>query len=595
MSEGVRAYYDVIIMGGGPAGSTLGALLSRKSDLRVGLFEKEVFPREHIGESFAHPLIPVLEDSGSLGKVMASECWVRKFGGVFSWDSERPRVAFFDHANWLRDGVHRWAMHVNRAEFDHILLNHAAESGTDVFQGVSVSAFEPTGDGCVVTLKDGRVVRGGYFVDASGRRNSIAAKQKRSWLSGYRNIAIWQHFLGGKPVQSLPADWNVFREPDLSPIGCFAFQDGWCWYIPVPKVVNGQRRLTYSIGIVTNPAVLSQPGKDFTDQDLFIRTVRQVPVLGDLIQDITPVAEKMLTATNYSMINDRFASYDERWILIGDASYFVDPLFSSGVAFAATQASAAALLLRATTGAELSERDVRDLWRDYDVGWHGMAETYSLSIDQWYHAIGKNNPDSIYWQSRGTSIDLDIQERTFDALLNTAFTPDLLQVITGGSRRIADLDHGGPFVSASAMAELDEPHPDAELALSAETRVRRGVGLDVPGFKAFIPPPPFDLPTIAKDAIARYWEDPIASGRLVPSPTDEPVPCHRFSFGDGPADVEIRGLDRDGAAGLVRSLRAGPIRYRELVDLLTIPQLQLLKRLVRAGMVTVVESAGRAA
>ncbi|MDQ1536394.1 MAG: hypothetical protein QOE58_787, partial [Actinomycetota bacterium] len=316
MGNEIGSDYDVIIMGGGPAGSTLGALLAKRTDLRVAIFEEERFPRDHIGESFAHTMIPALEQSGALEKVLASDCWIKKFGGgVFNW-GETPMVAYFDQPNYLKDGVHRFAIHVNRAEFDDILLKHAAEIGVDVFEGVSVSKFHSDAQGCSVTLKDGTVVKSSYFVDASGRRNSIATKQKREWLSGYRNIAIWQHFVGGKSTQSLPGDWNIFREDDLSPIGCFAFRDGWCWYIPVPKVIDGERRLTHSIGIVTIPEILKQEGFDFTDQKTFIETVKTVPYLKDLIGDAEPIADKMRTATNYSMINGQFSDYDKRWLLV---------------------------------------------------------------------------------------------------------------------------------------------------------------------------------------------------------------------------------------------------------------------------------------
>ncbi|WFB09343.1 tryptophan 7-halogenase [Streptomyces sp. LX-29] len=586
-TEEIKAHYDVVIMGGGPGGSTLGALLARDSDLSVAIIEKEEFPREHIGESFAHPLIPVLEESGALPKVLASDCWVQKYGGIFNWDPSGPSVALFDHANWAVDGIYRWAMHVNRSEFDKILLDHAKDTGVEVFEGVSVSSCTPREGGCDVLLKDGRQISAGYFVDASGRRNSIVAKKKRQWLSGYRNIAIWQHYTGGRFAQTLPGDWNVFREENLSPIGCFAFQDGWCWYIPVPKIIDGERKLTHSIGMVTLPEILKEPGKDFTDPEIFLRTVQQVPMLKDLIQDVTPVmSDRMLTATNYSMINDRFADFDERWVLLGDASYFVDPLFSSGVAFAAAQASATAALLRHTAESSLPEEDKRGLWRDYDTEWHGMAETFALSIDQWYHAIGKSHPDSVYWSSRGGADEAAAnREQTFQALLNTAFTPDLLQVLSKGSRKVDDLEHEGPYMRAYGLAAAAEPDKEALISLAAGVEMRSSVGLDVPGFKAFIPPEPLEFPEEAKSAIATYWKDPVANGHLVSSPLAEPIACHRFFFTADPERVQIRSVEgRDGGAELWELLGEGPKPWRELTALLTDAQQRLARRLLRAGM-----------
>lgn len=105
VTQEVGEKYDVVVMGGGPAGSTLGAILARRTNLRIALFDKEIFPREHIGESFAHPVVPALEASGALEKVLASECRVQNLGGIYAWDSTAPKVPDLD-ARHQRGPVH---------------------------------------------------------------------------------------------------------------------------------------------------------------------------------------------------------------------------------------------------------------------------------------------------------------------------------------------------------------------------------------------------------------------------------------------------------------------------------------------------------
>jgi flavin-dependent dehydrogenase len=580
-------------MGGGPAGATLGTMLVKDMDFKVAIFEKEVFPREHIGESFAHTMIPTLEQSGALKKVMDSDCWVKKFGGaVFNW-GESPMVAFFDQPNVKKDNTYRYSIHVNRSEFDDILLKHAAEVGVEVFENSAIIDFQSDKNGCKIRLKDDTEVTSSFFVDASGRKNSIVTKKNREWLSDYRNIAIWQHFVDCKPIQKLDGKWNTFAKEDLSFIGCFAFQDGWCWYIPVPKIINGERKITHSIGIVTIPEILEREGCNFRDQKMFIKAIRSVPYLSDLIKDAKPVLDEMNTAANYSMINHQFANFDERWMLVGDAAYFVDPLFSSGAGFSTNMAINAATVIRATLSESLDQKTVEALWEDYDDGWHGMAENFALAIDQWYHALGRDNSESIYWKHRDGSKDLNIRERTFDVLINTAVTAHVLQAIVDkpieGMDSPVNMDKQGAEKSVD-VPDFESVHSSVVPELARGVKILRSYALDVPGFKGFLPAAPFDrdVDELVKEATAKYWSDPIENSDSVVGPVSKPVPCYRFFIEINGEKFQVRGLQRDGVTEILECLQKG-LTMGELESALTITQLYFLKRLISKGIVEVNE------
>jgi flavin-dependent dehydrogenase len=574
--------YDVVIMGGGPAGASLGAVLARESSLSVAIYEKDLFPREHIGESLSSLIVPCLQETGALAGLLESDCYVKKFGGYYAWNSSAPSVSFFRHDEWEQDGYFRWSVHVNRSEFDEILLQHAKDSGVDVFEGVAIRTIIRECERTHLQLSDGNNVNCSIFVDASGRQSSVNPCSRKAFLSRYRNIAIWGHFTGGKPAQSLPGDWNIFRDFDVSPIGCFAFRDGWFWYIPVPKHLAGRRVATHSLGVVTDPRVLREGHLKLTDQRVFLDTAHQVPLLNALIVDIKPVYEHLLTATNYSMISSRMCDYDEGWILIGDSAYFVDPLFSSGVNFALVHALLASHVIRAAFNPAFSETSKRHLWNEYNLRLTDIARAFALAIDQWYSGIAEEHPDSVYWGDRAARPTFEFRRETLRSLINGDFGGDLLRILTRGSGDVADLGEG-PISRAYRALDALQISPSAGVRMRSDVILTKSITLD------YVTRPNGGKPS----AIAHgpYWTDPIRfAGEVIPL-CPGPTPCYRYQRVHDPDANQITVFpDYDRGVELYEILRESTRTYGQLDRMLTEPQKHLLREMYLADMLVVEEA-----
>ena len=306
---------DVLIIGGGPAGSTAGALLAQKGH-RVVVLEKNHHPRFHIGESLLPANLPLLEKLGvaEAVKAIGMEKWGAEF--VSPWHASKSQTFKFGDA-W--DKSMPFSYQVRRSEFDEILIRNAARLGAEVIEGCRVKnvVFAPDRSDATVQAQhdDGREGhwRARFVVDASGR-DTLLGKQfgvKRR-NPKHNSSALYAHFTGAK------------RHPgqDAGNITIFWFDHGWFWLIPLADGAT-------SIGAVVWPYYLKSRAKPV--KDFFFDSIALCPALAQRLADATLSSEVEATA-NFAYACDH--THGPNHLLIGDAFGFIDPVFSSGVMLA---------------------------------------------------------------------------------------------------------------------------------------------------------------------------------------------------------------------------------------------------------------------
>jgi flavin-dependent dehydrogenase len=318
---------EVLIVGAGPAGSTIATLLARQGR-DVVLLEKEHHPRFHIGESLLPANVPLFEQLGVLDEVKA--IGLPKWGVDFN-SPDHAHQSFLQFGDaWDKSMPMAWQ--VRRAELDAVLFRNAARAGARALEGCQVQQIDFDAEGVSVhaRLDDGaaRQWRARFLIDASGRDTVLArqlgCKQRNP---RHASAALFGHFRGAR---RLPGKLE-------GNISIFWFRHGWFWVIPL---ADGST----SVGAVCWPHYLKTRDKPL--REFFMDTIAMSPPLAARLQDAELIDDAVHATGNYAYSADH--SSGERYLMLGDAYAFVDPVFSSGVYFAMVSAFEGAKVVAAS-------------------------------------------------------------------------------------------------------------------------------------------------------------------------------------------------------------------------------------------------------
>jgi len=375
---------DVVVVGGGPGGSTLATLVAMRGH-HVVLLEKEKFPRYQIGESLLPSTVHGICRLTGVADEIAKAGFTKKRGGTFRWGASPAPWTFAFSVSPKMTGETSHAYQVERSKFDQILLDHARHMGVDVREEHAVTDVIDDEDrvrGVSYTDAAGNegVIRAKYVVDASGNRSRIYQRvgANRQYSEFFRSLALFGYFEGGKRQ----------AEPNSGNILCAAFDSGWFWYIPLSPTLT-------SVGAVVRRELADKIQGD--PEEALTSLIAECPMISDYLHDARRVTTgqygQLRVRKDYSYANTAF--WRPGMALVGDSACFVDPVFSSGVHLATYGALLAARSINSaldqTTDENTAFREFEERYRrEYGVFYEFLVSFYDLHVDK----------DSYFWSAK---------------------------------------------------------------------------------------------------------------------------------------------------------------------------------------------------
>jgi flavin-dependent dehydrogenase len=351
--------YDVAIIGGGPAGSTAATLLA-KAGRRVVVFEREKFPRFHIGESLLPFSVGTFDRLGVREKLDAT--FMPKFGGEITAACGTKGVKFY-----FKDGFRSQrdrAYQVTRSEFDKLLLDHSRENGVEVREQTEVTKLEFADDRVKIDIEtaDGTksTIDARYLLDCSGRQTILGSLfNLKKTYDHLQKFSVFAHY---ENVERLSGK-------DATLIRMVRGLDRWFWTIPLTETRT-------SVGVVMDTATFR--ATKLAPQAALEKFIAEQPLMVERMKNATLVSP-IYSAGDFSYRNTRLAG--DRWLLAGDAAGFIDPVFSSGVFLAIMSAEQAADTLEEVLRDE-SKR--KRSFNKYSRTVNRIMDIYLTFVNSWY-------------------------------------------------------------------------------------------------------------------------------------------------------------------------------------------------------------------